>query len=86
MSASGPSGPLVLFENRKRKSVQNFGTFTILKHTMVHYQHILSNTLALWYNFKIVYTNIPSCRQEESKMSFSLKEGICVYIHEYLYK
>ena len=37
--------------------------------------------LALLYNlnFTSVYTNIPSCRRDESKTSFPLQEGIFVY-------
>ena len=35
--------------------------------------------LALLYNFTSVYTNIASCRLEESKSSFPLQEGIFVY-------
>ena len=30
-------------------------------------------------NFTNVYTNIPSCRRDESKTSFPLQEGIFVY-------
>ena len=37
------------------------------------------NLLALLYNFTSVYTNIPSCRRDESKTSFPLQEGIFVY-------
>ena len=37
------------------------------------------NKLALLYNFTGVYTNIPSCRRDESKTSFPLQEGIFVY-------
>ena len=37
--------------------------------------------LALLYNlnFASVYTNIPSCRRDESKTSFLLQEGIYIY-------
>ena len=35
--------------------------------------------LALLYNFTSLYTNIPSCMQDESKTSFPLQEGIFVY-------
>ena len=34
--------------------------------------------LALLYNFTSVYTNIPSCRGDKSKMIFPLQEGIFV--------
>ena len=37
------------------------------------------NKLALFYNFTSVYTNIPSCRRDESKTSFPLQEGIFAY-------
>ena len=42
----------------------------------------MANKLALLYNFSMsVYTNIPSCRREESKTSSPLhvQEGIFVY-------
>ena len=42
------------------------------------------NMLALLYNFTSVYTNIPSCRWDESKTSFRLLEEY-LYIYEYLY-
>ena len=35
--------------------------------------------LILLYNFMSVYTNIPTCRRDESKTSFPLQEGIFVY-------
>ena len=35
--------------------------------------------LVLLYNFTSVYTNIPSCGQDESKPSFSLQEEVFVY-------
>ena len=36
-------------------------------------------TVALVYNFTSVYTNIASCRRDESKTSFPLQEEILVY-------
>ena len=39
----------------------------------------LTDMLALLYTFTSVYTNIPSCRWDESKTSFPLQEGIFVY-------
>ena len=45
----------------------------------------MSNMLALLYNFTSVYTNIPSCRRDESKTSFPLQEGIFVYTLVKLY-
>ena len=44
-----------------------------------HMQRIPGIMLALLYNFRSVYTNIPSCRRGESKTSFPLLEGIFVY-------
>ena len=35
--------------------------------------------LALLYNFTSGYSNIPSCRQDESKTSFLLQDGIFIY-------
>ena len=40
--------------------------------------------LALLYNFMSVYTNIPSCRQDESKTSFPLQEKIFVYLRVFV--
>ena len=39
----------------------------------------LNFVLALLYNFTSVYTNIPSCRRDDSKKSLPLQEGIFVY-------
>ena len=39
-----------------------------------------ASMLALLYNFTSEKTNIPSCRRDESKMSFPLQEGIFCYI------
>ena len=35
--------------------------------------------LFLLYNFTSVYTNISSCRRDESKTNFPLQEGIFIY-------
>ena len=47
----------------------------------MHYfiEILTGNRLALLYNYKSVYSDIPSCRRDESKTSFPLQEGIFLY-------
>ena len=42
----------------------------------VHILSLVTDKLALLYNFTRVYTNIPSCKRDESQTSFPLQERI----------